>query len=313
MREAGRVNPAKEEAFELANEIAHCPVMVQCLKGANLPCRDVVLAQWPKPWDDEEQTARRLYRWPLQHPLPVPWVGHIETSPLLFLSSNPAGGVVSADEPPYPPRPNERSPDVPERDPALYPSLRYPHAAPKWWWSHEGINDHFDNQFYLWVDEEHRSRSKPGDKRRPPTLFWKKAHERAVQLFNTEDVTPGRHYAMTELVHCRSSGEAGVSTRATKTCVDLYLARVLRLAREARTIVAYGKHANRVMRGLYPEPGRVTKPLEVEGLARRIVYLDHPAFRGTPTRELTREQVEDLQEWIASTPPSVWPSAEAPA
>jgi len=34
--------------LDLAYEIAHCPQMVKCLKGAKHPCSKVVLAQWPE-------------------------------------------------------------------------------------------------------------------------------------------------------------------------------------------------------------------------------------------------------------------------
>src|SRR4051812_16511007 len=57
--------------------------MVDTLRGAESPCRKVVLCQTAlePPIPDSV--------WQRKHHLPEPWVGDIERAPLLFLSSNP--------------------------------------------------------------------------------------------------------------------------------------------------------------------------------------------------------------------------------
>jgi hypothetical protein len=284
------VSASSTEAFELANEIAHCPAMVQCLKGHSHFCSTVVLEQWP----DANAVEKRLYRWPFQHLVPEPWTGHLQTAPLLFVASNPAGGAVTDADPPFPPVPNELSNDVPLTDKAAHPSLRHPHSGPKFWWEREAIFDYYDSLFDLWVDEDDRLRGKPGASPRW-SPYWHGARELAEKLFG-HSVTPGLHYALTEVVHCRSMDEKGVK-KALETCTELYLARLLKLS-PARTIVVFGVQANAVMRDRYPDSGRVTEPVEVEGVTRRLVYLDHPGYRGKPKRFLNDSELRLVKDWL---------------
>jgi hypothetical protein len=286
----GGASVRSPEAFALANEIAHCPVMVRSLKGDTHPCSKVVLEQWP----DAIPFERRLYRWPFQHLLPEPWTGHIETAPLLFVASNPAGGAVADADPPYPPIANELSDAVPSRDDAAHPSLAHPHSGPKFWWEREAIHDYYDSLFDVWVDENDRVRPKPGGSSRP-SPYWRGVHECAERLFG-HAVTPGIHYALTEVVHCRSMKEKGVK-EALKPCTELYLSRVLALS-PARTIVVFGVQANAALRNRYPDSGRVTEPIEVEGLMRRLAYLDHPGYRGGARRFLNNTEIRLIQDWL---------------
>ena len=71
---------SQDGAANLADEIAHCHVMVECLTGAVNPCSKVVLAQWKDVATDEE----RITRWEAEHHTPEPWVGDIRTHHCCF-------------------------------------------------------------------------------------------------------------------------------------------------------------------------------------------------------------------------------------
>src|SRR4051812_1177628 len=72
---------------DLMIAIGRCPIMEAHLegRGGNQLCRKVVLHQWKKVPCDEA----RERRWRREHHVPVPWVGHLESAPILFISSNP--------------------------------------------------------------------------------------------------------------------------------------------------------------------------------------------------------------------------------
>lgn len=287
------------ERFALADEIAHCSEMVKCLKGGVHPCSRVVLEQWSETKDH----SKRLYRWPLQHLLPEPWTGHIETAPLLFLASNPAGGPVSDLEPDYPPRRRQLAPELKHLDPKRHPSLRYPHSGPKWWWEREALADLWDSFFDLWVDNEDRERVEPEAKPKKPTKYWQKVRLHAQLLYAPQPVHAGIDYALTELVHCRSGDERGVS-KALDTCIERYLDRVLKCS-PAKLIVIFGDHGRNVMRERYPDPARVTEPLLVEGVKRRLVYLAHPcATKPRRPQWLTGDELTVAKEWLLATAPN---------
>jgi len=67
--------------------IARCPNLAACLDGGvpGHPCAAIVLNQW-----DGVSREERLGRWREAHQLPEPWDGHLETAPILFVSSNPS-------------------------------------------------------------------------------------------------------------------------------------------------------------------------------------------------------------------------------
>src|SRR5436190_1404964 len=71
-------------ARKLFLEIARCDVMSRCLAGESLPCAKVALSQCRT-----LDVKARMHVWRRMHHLPEPWVGHLESAPLLFLSSNP--------------------------------------------------------------------------------------------------------------------------------------------------------------------------------------------------------------------------------
>src|SRR5258708_7062718 len=114
-----------------------------------------------------------------QHQVPEPWSGDLKQAPLLFISSNPS---------------------IDEKE-----------EYPLWSWQDQWIEDFFVNRYgggrRQWIEDSIRSLRHDGS--RVPVRFWIEVRQRAKELFERE-VIGGRDYALTEVVHCKSRGEAGV-------------------------------------------------------------------------------------------------------
>jgi uracil-DNA glycosylase len=70
--------------------------------------------------------------------------------------------------------------------------------------------------------------------------FWSQVRRRTSELLG-HSADPDRDYVMTEIVHCRSKGEVGV-TSAAALCAQRYLDRIVALS-DARLIVVLGAKA----------------------------------------------------------------------
>jgi hypothetical protein len=111
-----------------------------------------------------------------------------------------------------------------------------------------------------------------------PTHFWVSVHSRAVELLGP-GADPSRNYVMTEVVHCKSSGETGVAS-AAPTCASRYLDKILSLT-AAPVVVVVGKQAHAMLKlwfpGLCDPPYLCT--VELGGKLRELVFVWHPASR----------------------------------
>ena len=68
-----------ENLQQLLDQIAHCPIAAACLAGDHgHPCYPIVASQ---------AAAAGSFQ------VPEPWSGHLESAPILFLSSNPSLGT----------------------------------------------------------------------------------------------------------------------------------------------------------------------------------------------------------------------------
>ena len=103
--------------------------------------------------------------------VPEPWCGHIDTAPILFVSSNPSISEVE----------------------------RFPTPS----WSPEDTADFFERRFD--ADAGHIS---PRAYNR--VRFWSSVRARAREILG-RDATPGTDFALTEVVHCKSRQEKGVA------------------------------------------------------------------------------------------------------
>jgi hypothetical protein len=182
--------------------------------------------------------------------VPEPWNGDVERAPLLFISSNPA---ISAVE-------------------------RYPNLD----WADDDITRFFTGRFGDAPDAPiaggTRVLNTDGSRGRAnPFLSWIRA--RAVEL---ECPEPGVGYALTEVVHCKSSNEVdGGVGQAWEFCLESYGQAVLALS-GARVWVFVGVHAARAAHRLFALSAHqpVQGPLSLLGRDRMAVFMPHPNSRG---------------------------------
>jgi hypothetical protein len=285
------------DRVELLTAIARCPVVEACLTGQSPthPCSEIVSYQWPQVPPEE-----RLERWRSEHHLPEPWVGHIETAPLLFLSSNP--NLASQRRPgpaPAKPAPLERLGPHTAED---HPSLRRGLSAAKWEWSDEEITDRFSSAFDVFMTPDGTSHLDESGKPERPIPYWQAIKKIADHLYG-HPTRPGIDYALTEVVRCKSPSEIGVPS-AVKTCGPRYLRRTLALS-PATVICVVGRAARLEIRReySYPHNRQVSEPMEIEGRTRLIVFIAGPNARTGRTaypKTVPQRDVGAVREHLAA-------------
>jgi len=192
--------------------------------------------------------------------VPEPWVGRIDEAPILFISSNP-------------------SYDKDEQFPIAHQPA----------WTSTRIIDFFENRFTSsagWV-RDLKVLHVNGAYSKNHVRFWAAARSRSAQILQKEntEILPGVDFAMTELVHCKSAKERGVS-EALDFCMGRYFESVMRSAASAKVIVIYGAITRKAISGWlvhngFPLPAeRIVGPLPLFGLARMLGFLPAPASWG---------------------------------
>lgn len=138
---------------ELLIAITRCPELAQARALKSHPCSEIAAVQ----------SARDYH-------VPEPWSGHIDTAPILFISSNPS---------------------ISEQEHFPTPS-----------WDTETTADYFQGRFD--VGSGHVTEANYRKVR-----FWTGVRGRATELLGRRAVQ-GKDFAISELVHCKSRGEVGV-------------------------------------------------------------------------------------------------------
>jgi hypothetical protein len=194
--------------------------------------------------------------WSRYH-VPEPWNGELESAPLLFVSSNPAI-------------------DSRER----YPTPRWTDAERIDFFRHR-----FSGGSQAWTDG-FRTLMNDGRFDAAPRAgkYWAEIHQRAIELLGLNP-QPGIDYALTEVVHCKSSGNKGVA-EARMECASRYLEPVLQAA-AARVIVLIGKQAWEVFAEHYGSPPRfgLAKKVAIAGRERMLISIGAP--NSSQPRKLT--------------------------
>jgi hypothetical protein len=172
--------------------------------------------------------------------VPEPWRGDLAGAPLLFVSSNPSW---QADD------------DCPTASS-----------------SDDTIAAYFTKGFPDTFLKVRLADGRPGRS----VAFWSAIRRRAAELYDrdAEAIVAGQDFALTEVVHCKSTGETGVAEAAT-ACADRHLAAVMRLS-PARVVVLLGKVAR--ARFGAAEVG-VPALRDLYGKRRLVVSLPHPNAR----------------------------------
>ncbi|MCH7745362.1 MAG: hypothetical protein IIC84_04730, partial [Chloroflexi bacterium] len=124
--------------------------------------------------------------------MPEPYMGNLRGAPILFLGSNPSIGY----------------------------DHEYPSAVAK----DDEIDDFFTNHFEggqkEWTQEGSYVNRLDGNRAWVP--YWAEVKKRAMELLERDDVRPGVDYALSEVVHCKSKGQVGVS-KDLDECSTRYL------------------------------------------------------------------------------------------
>jgi hypothetical protein len=210
---------------------------------------------------------------PGDYQVPEPWSGHISGAPVLFVSSNPS----------------------------IDPAEAYPAGD---WDDERRIDffaDRFDQRDLPWVDQRMRPllQTSPRRHRDHGTRFWAATRARASELLGRQ-AEPGRDFALTEVVHCKSRAEHGVA-EALATCAETWLRPTIRVA-VAPVVVLFGARAREAFSDTFAIPAHapVTGPLSIEGTERIVVQLPHPNARSQRRNcyPLTSSQLDQVRQYL---------------
>jgi hypothetical protein len=235
-------------------DIARCSVAFGILDdtvGAH-PCRRIVEYQdVPSP----------------EFQLPEPWVGHIETAPLLFVASNPSIG-------------NDAH------------SLRCS-TDQKIWESRVELFDDSSGYTRRGIYATYPD----GTVEKKHVRHWAFVRNRARELLQRAP-RPGIDYALTEIAHCKTRDEIGVAQCAA-FCAERYLKKIMNVA-PAQLVVAMGFYAHREMRKLFGVP--LDQKYAKLSNDRRIIFAPHSNFRGRRTLAAAfPEHLTELREYMKAT------------
>jgi hypothetical protein len=208
-------------------------------------------------------------REPQDFHVPEPWSGDLANAPVLFLASNPSFW-----------------------DKEWYPTIS---------WTDDALVDFFHNRFgggsREWIRDGTRTLLKGGEHSPKATKFFQGVRQRASELL-CRPAVPGQDYALSEVVHCKSAGEEGVS-EALLNCSSRYLDNVLMLS-GARVIVVLGKVARDILPYSLDVPDFVANsmygPLMIGGQERLIAFLPHSNARAPRTFLSSAWPTEHLAE-----------------
>jgi hypothetical protein len=232
---------AKER--NLIVKIARCAIIKEALGDSYHPCHAVVASQQVPEGDRQ---------------VPEAWAGNLRGARVVFLSSNP-----SISEP---------IPGMPLDSAEAYPRSALSDTEIIQFQGHR-----FDQTLPRPFVKDGHYLQQNGHYAKRGTRFWSSIQHRAVELLGPA-ADPSVNYVMTEVVHCKSRREAGVS-RAAKNCAGRYLDQILSLT-SAPLIVVVGRKAhdcvNDALNLDLPEPPYVTERI-LGGRHRQLVFIWHPS------------------------------------
>jgi hypothetical protein len=205
--------------------------------------------------------------------VPEPWSGDLEHAPILFLSSNPS---ISVRE-------------------------KYPRST----WSDDEMIDFFSHRFggggiENWTKDGKYTLLECGGYKKTWVRYWASVRGRAAELLGRKDVQPGVDYTFSEVVHCKSHKEIGVS-KALPECAGRYLKKVVTQS-GAQVVVCFGRFAPVVVRQAFgiSDNVNVSEPVNVGNRPRIFTFMPHPnarivrSFAGC----ISPSELERLKSWL---------------
>lgn len=233
---------AEEHLRSLALSVARCPEVSSARSDLAHPCNTIVNVQKGPP-----ETFQ----------VPEAWAGNLSGAGIVFLSSNPS---ISEPKDGKPPESAEAYPTAMDDDDLVAEFIV--HRFDGYWALPEGKHGRIDGG-YTYV------------------AFWGAIRKVASDLLGYV-ASPAVDYVMTEVVHCKSRDQCGVS-EAVNLCSRLHMDRIL-AACPAPVVVVVGSEARERVAGIWDlgwdakhTPAVVR---EIAGRRRTIVQLAHPAAFG---------------------------------
>ena len=287
---------ASSQVSLLAQQICDCPEVQNALSNSSHPCSKVVKVQNEMVAGDESMRQR-----------PEPWIGDIQKSRVLFLSSNP--GISDSSDldsresfPTYKDSAAESADFFTRRfDQTLIPIL--------------ATFNHPSEPNFLVRCNDGKYRSGMKNERRPQAT-WQGIHDLATSILGTE-CDPNFDYALTEIVHCKSKMAEGVE-EASSMCVDVWLTKIFAVATapvivvigsKARDYFAisqlgfradFGSDKNKVYKDL-SQRERAIRDIQISdfgGVTRLYIYSFHPTHAISP-KNFKDMFGPDLLTWIS--------------
>jgi hypothetical protein len=255
----GRVKPDMPDDAQVrsvALGVARCAQVPRARLDPAHPCRRIVTLQ-----SDE----------PAEWQVPEGWAGNLTESRIVFLSSNPS---IS--------------------DAGHYENPLHAEDYPRGSWDDDAIAEFAVHRFgdgdTSPATLDGRLRRMDGQLSPGRVRFWLMVRARAAELI--PDARPDRHYAMTEVVHCKSRQEIGVAEAATR-CVETHLDPILAMSPAPLVVVLGAKTRDRITDMWDLSAGFGTKAaigdecrniaIRTIGSTERVVaYLWHPTGMTAP-------------------------------
>ncbi len=234
--------------------------------------------------------------------VPEPWNGNLESAPILFVSSNPSISKIE-----------------------VYPTKS---------WVEDDIYDFFINRFEgKWVNNN-KGLLKDGTYSKNTTDYWDKItviasillnknKELIDSIFLSKDKNEykilvnillkseykaliGRDFALTEIVHCKSTGETGLLKKCINQCFNAYLGEILKLS-SAKLIIFLGVKVKQYIKSKYMSNFETIEnkiyEINIDGNLKKILFL--PSQSNANTRQekriikiLTYEKITYLQNML---------------
>ncbi len=228
---------------QLLLDLNRCPEVRNARSSPGHPCEQIVGLQ---PADAFQS--------------PEPWRGHIESAPILFISSNP--------------------------------SIRGEEVFPPSHWSDEEIFAYYQGCF----DKEVPGPYQIDESSYRSVQFWRGVRVRAGEILG-RPAEQGKDFALTELVHCKSTQEKGVK-QALPLCTQRWLEPVMGQS-GARVLAVLGKHAETLCSEIWQLNSKRKLHLAVPtpGRNRAVLFLPHPNARGKKKLEyhITEQDIQRLR------------------
>ena len=216
-----------DEINKLALEISSCTDVLEAIDKNSHPCHKVV--DWQtKQWSPliSEVKSSKLHR-------PEAWTGNLLSAPIIFLASNPS---FNADEN-YP----DWSTDWQDEEIIEFATHRFVEEGER---TFGAIDSGPNRDKTLLLD---------GTPSENSVAYWREIRGRVAEILqkDSDQVSAHDDFVMTELVHCKSHKEIGVSN-ALKECAKNFIDRIFENSPASIIIVMGAKPARQFVK-LYPE------------------------------------------------------------